>query len=137
MDIEACIKQGFLMKETPDKKLIEKEMKESQYDLESAKKAISGKDYKWGIIKSYYSMFHAGKAACFSLGYREKKHIAVLIVLEHLNKEGKLEGRFIHDFKAAMAAREGADYQYSYSTEKAEQLYNMAKEFLERMKKLV
>jgi len=137
MDIDACLQQGFLVRETPDRKLIEKETKESRYDLESAKKAIAEKDYKWAIIKSYYSMFHAGKAVCFSRGYREKRHVAVLVVLEQLSKEGKLESRFINDFRAAMNAREGADYRYSYSLEQADQLWSIAQEFLKRMEALI
>src|SRR3989344_1415698 len=98
MDINECIQKRFLVKEEPSIDLIEKEMKESAYDLASAQRALEEKDHKLCIVKCYYSMFHAGKAVCFQNGYREKKHIAVLIVLEHLNKEGKIEGRFVNDF---------------------------------------
>ena len=94
-------------------------------------------DYKWCIVKCYYSMFHAAKAILFKLGYTEKKHIAVLIVLEELNKQGKLESRFITNFKASMSARQDADYHYSYSKETAEHEITIAKEFLEDMGRLV
>src|SRR3989344_8735781 len=133
MDINECVRKGFLAKEEPAIDLIEKELKESAYDMASAQRALEEKDYKWCIVKCYYAMFHAGKAVCFRNGYREKKHIAVLIMLEHLNKEGKMEGRFVNDFSAAMAAREGADYRYAYSQERAEQMVKMAKGFKERM----
>jgi len=73
----------------------------------------------------------------FKLGYIEKRHIAVLIVLEELNKKGKIESRFITNFKASMSAREDADYHYSYSKETAEYELGIAKEFLEEIKRLL
>ena len=135
MDIEECIKAGFLLKEKPSKDLIDKERKEAQYDLSRAKIALNEKDYKWAIVKSYYAMFHIGKAVCFKEGLREKKHVAVLIVLEHLAREGKIETHIINDFRAAMAAREGADYRYAYTKEQAEQVVNIAIEFIASMQK--
>lgn len=78
-------------------------------------------------------MFHSAKAVCFKQGYREKRHFAVLVVLEDLNKKGKIEVKFVNDFGAAISAREGADYRYSYSKERAEQSLKIAKEFNEKI----
>ena len=137
MDIEKCLEEGYLMKEKADEKLITKEIEESKYDFQKAKDAFEAEDYKWAIIKCYYSMFHAAKAVCFRAGYREKRHFAVLIVLEDLNKKGKLEIRFVNDFNAAMSLREGADYRYAYSKERAENSLRMAEEFNVRMFELL
>src|SRR3989344_5204145 len=128
MNIKECLEQGYLSEEKLSLDLIEKEMKESSYDLEKAEKAFKDKDNKWAIVKCYYSMFHAAKAICFNLCYREKKHFAVLIILEHLNKIGKLESKFVNYFSAIMSLREGADYRYSYSAEKAESSLITARE---------
>ena len=133
MDIEDCVRMGYLVKTRVEWDLIDKEIKESQYDLKSAERALKEKNYKWAIIQCYYAMFHMGKAVCFQQGYREKKHVAVLIMLEQLNKQGKLEGALVNDFRAGMAAREGADYQYSYSEERASQVLNIAKEFIDKL----
>ncbi len=131
MDLRTCIEKGFLVRSRPDRELSEKEMKESKYDLAQAKKSFKDKDYKWAIVKCYYSMFHASKSILYSLGYIEKKHIAVLVVLESLNKEGKIESRFINEFKAAMTSREEADYRYSYSEETARIEIDSCKEFID------
>ena len=137
MDVKDCLEQGFLKKIAVDKKLIEKELKESLYDLESAKKALQENDYKWCIIKSYYSIFHAAKSILFKLGYLEKRHFAVSIVLQDLSKKGSLESKYINYFSAALSSREEADYHYNYSEDTAKHSIEMAQEFLERMKKLV
>ena len=137
MNIKQCLDKEFLKKIKPDKELSEKELNEANYDLEKAKKALDENDFKWSIVKSYYAMFHSAKAVLLNLGYKEKKHIAIIAVLEDLNKKGKLENKFLNYFKAAMSAREDADYHYSYSEEIAKYEYGCAKEFLEKMKKLI
>lgn len=120
-----------------ERDLIEKELEEAKYDLEKAKHAIEEDDFKWSIVKSYYSMFHAARAVLFSLGLKERRHFAIRVVLENLNMEGKLESKFISDFSAALGAREDADYRYTYSQETAAYLSRAAGDFLAGMKKLI
>jgi uncharacterized protein (UPF0332 family) len=85
-------------------------------------------------------MFHSAKSLLYKRGYIEKKHIAVMVVLEELNKEGKIQAIYINMFKAAMSAREDADYHYTYSRDVAEHDIEMCKRFLdmaeETLKKL-
>ncbi len=137
MDIQDCLDKHYLIKVERDKNLIKKELEESVYDFKKAIKAFKDKDYKWTIIKCYYSMFHSAKAICFRLGYREKRHFALLIVLEELNKEGKLESKFVNDFSAMLSLREGADYRYNYSKERAENSLEIAREFNPEMKQIL
>lgn len=137
MKINELLQKGFITKIKQDKKLIEKELKEAKYDLEKANFTFEQKDFKWCIIKSYYSMFHAAKALLFSLGLKERRHFAVGVVLEELSFEGKIKSEFINDFKAAMSAREEADYRYSYSEDTAKYLINIAGDFLEEIKKII
>ena len=82
-------------------------------------------------------MFHTARAVLFKLGFREKKHFAISIVLEDLNKKGKLESKYLNDFNSALSSREDADYHYVYSEESAKHSLEIAEEFNERMKKLV
>ena len=112
MNVEECIKEGYLQSISIDKNLIKKEIEESEYDLNKAEIALKEKDYKWCIVKCYYSMFHASRGVLFSIGLRERRHFAIQIVLEDLNKKGKLESKFLADFASAMSAREDADYNY-------------------------
>ncbi len=99
MDIEGCIREGFLARISPDSELVTKEFAEADYDLKAAEKAWEDKDCKWCIVKSYYCMFHAARAVLFGLGLREKRHFAIGVVLEDLNKKGKLESSFVNDFR--------------------------------------
>jgi uncharacterized protein (UPF0332 family) len=137
MKLDELLQKGFITKIKPDKNLVEKELKEAKYDLEKANVALEQKDFKWCIIKSYYSMFHAARGVLFSLGLKERRHFAVGAVLEELGSEGKLKSKFINDFKAGMSAREEADYRYLYSEDTARYLVDVAEEFLEEMKKII
>ena len=137
MDIQKCLEKGYLVKEESSKDLIEKELKESNYDFEKARLAFKNNDYKWCIVKCYYSMFHSAKAVCFKLGFREKSHFVLLIVLEDLNKKGKLEVKYVNDFSAAMESRESADYRYEYSKERADNMLKATQEFNQKMKILL
>jgi len=137
MEIKELLKKGYLSKIPVDKELIKKELDEAKYDLERAKAAIEENDFKWAIIKAYYAMFHSARALLFSLGLKERRHFAVAVVLEKLNKDGKLESKYVNDFRAAMACREDADYRYVYSVETASYIVELAEEFLSRMKKLI
>ena len=85
MNINECLEKGYLTKIEPDKELIKKEIEESEYDFEKAKKTFDDKDYKWSIIKSYYAMFHVARALLFKLGLKEKRHFAISVVLDELN----------------------------------------------------
>ena len=136
MNIQDCLDKGHLKKTKPDPKLVKKEINESGYDLSRAKNALGDNDYKWTIVKSYYSMFHAARAVLFSLGYRERRHFAVQIVLENLAKEGRLESIYVEYLSASMGAREDADYRYKYSKETAEEIIEYAEIFLIKMKQL-
>ena len=134
MNIEECLKEGYLKRIKPSKDLVEKEFKEAEYDLGKAKSSIHEEDFKWAVIKAYYSIFHSARAAVFSLGYRESKHFAIQVVLEELSKKGQIDSEYVDYFSAAMEARENADYRYTYSKETAEDIIEYAEKFLEEIK---
>ena len=137
MDIDECIEKRFLEKIKPATDLVEKELREAEYDIEKAENAFEDEDYKWCIVKAYYTIFHAARALLFKIGLREKSHFAIGIVLEDLNKQGKLEIKYINDFNAAVSSREDADYHYTYSKEIADHNLEIANEFLDRIKILI
>ncbi|MCK5233240.1 MAG: HEPN domain-containing protein [Candidatus Aenigmarchaeota archaeon] len=135
--VQDCIDQGYLRKCAFDIKLVEKELKEAEYDFGKAKHALEEEDFKWCIVKAYYSMFHAAKAVLFSLGLREKRHFAVGVVLEDLVKKGKLESRYVDYFSSAMEWRESADYKYTHSEEIATDIVANTEKFIFKMKGLL
>jgi len=136
MDLDELVKANYIQKIQPAQDLAEKEFHEADYDLESAETALHEKDYKWAIVKSYYSVFHSAKGIMFLMGFREKTHFAVGEFLDILSKKGKLENRYVSDFKTCMGARQAADYNYDYSERTAKEIFEIADEFIERMKKL-
>ena len=76
MNVEECIEKRFLLKIKPDKKLVDKELKECNYDFNKAKKAFKEEDYKWTIVKSYYAMFHSVNALLRKIGIKVGKQYA-------------------------------------------------------------
>ncbi|MCD6477137.1 MAG: HEPN domain-containing protein [Candidatus Aenigmarchaeota archaeon] len=137
MDLKECLEKNFLVKIKPDKKLVDKELKEAETDLKEAYNDFNANKFKWAIIKAYYSMFHAGKSVLFALGYKERKHVAVQIVLENLAKQGKVEYIYTQYLSSGADARESADYRYTYSKYIAEEVLENARKFLKRMKILL
>ncbi|MDD5337371.1 MAG: HEPN domain-containing protein [Candidatus ainarchaeum sp.] len=136
MDFDFLVAMGSIARIEPSRELCEKEMREAEYDLNLAAKSFSEGDFKWSIVKSYYSMFHGAKGALFLMGFREKSHRGMADALDVLCRQGKLESRFANDFRAAMSAREGADYTYSHSRESAQNTLAIARDFVARIREL-
>ena len=137
MNIEDCIKEGFLQKITPSREKQNKELSSADYDLKRAEFSSESEDYKWSIIQSYYAIFHSSRALLYKIGYREKRHFAVSIILEDLTKNGKINTKLVGDFHAAMSAREDADYRDVYSKETADYMLDVAEEFLKEIKNIL
>ena len=108
-------KKGNIVQICIDYELIEKELKEARYDLESAENSIRLENYKWAIVQSYYSMFHAFRGLLFSRGYKEKSHSGLKFAIKTLFVNyGVISDDIYYDFDSAMKAREMADYSYIY-----------------------
>lgn len=137
MNTEEAVTEGLLTKIKTSKDLVDKEINESYYDLRRAKEEFKEEDYKWTIIKSYYSMFHSAKALLFKHGYKERKHMGIIIFLENLEKEGKIESIYVNDYKSASSSRESADYRYTYNKETAKNILNIAEGFIKKIKTLL
>jgi uncharacterized protein (UPF0332 family) len=100
---------------------VDAEMREAGRDLESAKKSLGEPDYKWTIIKAYYSMFHAFKSPAFSVGYEEKSHECLIVAIEeHFIDKGMLPASLVTAIRSAKTARESADYGLTYGQASAE-----------------
>jgi len=98
-----------------DSKLIEKELNEALYDLKSAENSINNKNYKWAIVQSYYSMFHAFRGLIYSRGYKEMSHSGLKRAIKTLFVDyGIISEDIFLEFDSAMKAREMADYSYIY-----------------------
>ena len=133
-----CISNRGLRKIPINTRDIEAEMREAESDLESAKRSLVEPDYKWTIIKAYYSMFHAFKSLAFSVGYTEKSHECLIVAIEELFiDKGLLPASLVTDIRSAKTAREAADYGLTYgqasaegTVRDAEQIYQIVSSYL-------
>ena len=137
MDINECLEKGYLIRTTKNDDLIKKELEEAEYDIDRARKSFDDEDFKWSIVMSYYTMFHSARALLFKLGFQEKRHFAISVVLEDLNKKGKIERKYINYFNAAISSREDADYHYTYSEKIADDNLRIAEDFKEKIKEMI
>jgi len=120
------------------RKLINKELRSAQEDLDDADFGLSHGKPKWPTIQGYYSMYHTARALLFSQNYREKNHYCLYVALKALFVEpGKLETEFSEAFYHAMILRENADYRSKFSMTGATLVLKRAKEFLIRAKKIL
>lgn len=134
---EDCVKEGLIKPFPIDPVGIERELTGSQHDLNAARDNVSGGEYLWAIVQSYYSMFHAARAILYSEGYREKSHRCIEIFLKKLVSDGRIDQRYADDFTAVRHMREMANYDLAYSRENAEVSLRNASEFTERMRSML
>ncbi|MGB9979274.1 HEPN domain-containing protein [Methanobacterium sp.] len=131
-------KKGNIVQICIDYELIEKEIKEARYDLESAKNSIKSGNYKWAIVQSYYSMFHAFRGLLFSRGYKEKSHSGLKFAIKTLFVNyGVISDDIFLDFDSAMKAREMADYSYIYNEETALNMIQSTKKLIDKVESLL
>ncbi len=133
-----CMRKKYLARIPLDKELVKKELKGAEYDLNRAENSLAERDYKWCIVQSYYSMFHAIKSLVLSRGYREKRHYCLLIAFKTLFvDENIIEEEYLRIFEESMDLRESADYGLTYSKEAAEELVDNAEKLLEKTKSIL
>lgn len=131
-------KKGNIVQICIDYKLIEKELKEARYDLESAENSIKSGNYKWAIVQSYYSMFHAFRGLLFSRGYKEKSHSGLKFAIKTLFVNyGVISDDIYYDFDSAMKAREMADYSYIYDEKVALSMIESTKKLISEVEGLL
>lgn len=118
-----------LTKIKPDRKLVLKEIKGAKSDLETARKSLQDKNFKWATIQGYYSIFHAARALLYSKGFREKSHYALFVAIRELFRD-ELDLSLIQGFEDAMNLRQTADYGLTFSEEGAIDVIETAEKFL-------
>jgi uncharacterized protein (UPF0332 family) len=131
-------RKGNIVQICIDAELIEKEIKEAYYDLKSAENSINNANYKWSIVQSYYSMFHAFRGLLFSRGYKEKSHSALKSAIKTLFVDyGVISDTVFFEFDSAMKAREMADYSYIYDKTTALNMLESTKKLIDEVESLL
>ncbi len=136
-EFDDCLKKGKIVPFPLAKKLVAKELKAAEQDLETAQRSIKQKDYKWATIQAYYAMFHAARTLLFHKGYREKSHYCLMLAMKTFYvSEGKMEMRLAESLQTARALRESADYDNAFDKNSAISLVDQAGEFVKVARKV-
>lgn len=125
-----------LTKIKSDRKLVLKEMKGAESDLQTARKSLQNGNFKWATIQGYYPIFHAARALLYSKGFREKSHYALLVAIRELFRD-ELDLPLIQGFEDAMNLRQTADYGLTFSEEGAIDVINTAEKFLLKTREML
>ena len=134
-DFQRCKGRSKIVKLEKAETLVPKEIELADNDLNSSKESFLDNNYKWSIIQSYYSMFHTARALLYNKGYREKSHFCLIEAIRNLYvQEGILNFKFLEALQLGKSLRENADYYGDFSKQSADELMNVASEFLNEVK---
>jgi uncharacterized protein (UPF0332 family) len=137
MDLKQA-KEEKLIKDVPTSEnvadLIRKELSMADADLADAKDSFKSDKMKWVIEQTYYSAFHAARALMYKFRLKEIKHEGIIVFLEERVKVGKLKSEVLNNFKALKSSRESAQYDNTFSPERAKRSIEIAEDFLKEIK---
>ena len=137
-EFNKCLERGKIKRFTPGPKLVKKELRLAEEDLQTSLKSLAEENYKWSIIQSYYAMFHSARALIYSKEYREKSHFCLIEGVRTLFVEtGKLNVLLIEALLEAKNLREVADYYGDFSEINCKKLTKKAKDLLKAAKKII
>lgn len=108
--------------------------------MEEAENNFNNGTFRSCILSSYLAMFHSARSILFADGFREKSHFAVARYLEDTYKgKGLLEEKWINLLDHYREVRHEDQYSTSFlvTDTEAKNSLQSAKEFVERMKKLL
>jgi len=99
---------------------------------------LQKENYKWAIIQTYYSMFHAARGLLYSRGYREKSHQCLIEAIRNFYVEkGEIGFWLVETLQEAKTLRENADYYGEFNQTQAKMLIQRAKEFLQKSREVL
>jgi uncharacterized protein (UPF0332 family) len=109
-------------------------------DVRCLKDNLKMNQYRTALNRSYYSIFHAMRAANLMEGFDSSKHSGVIAFFnQNFIKEGKLDKQHSKIVKDASYLREKSDYDdfYIASKDEAEKQCKMAQFFLEAVQSFI
>ncbi len=135
-----CVKKGLLRKIPASKGKAERSINKAKKWLDEAENTFESSAFNSSVIDSYLAMFHSARAILFIDGWREKSHACVARYLEEKYvKPGRLEKKWVELLDLQRDIRHDDQYDLSFfsTREDAEKALESAKQFLERIKKLI
>jgi len=103
----------------------------------SARRDMGYKDYKWAIVKAYYSMLHMAKAYVRFKGFIITDHRCTHLYLEKCARNGEFDTRYSIGYKGAIESRWDADYGLKFDENTANEVMAVAADFNGKMKELI
>lgn len=135
-----CVRSGLLRKIPPSRDKALKSIEKAEKWLTEAESTLKSSAFNSSVMDSYLVMFHAARAILFLDGWREKSHACIARYLEERYvKSGKLERKWIELLDLQREIRHDDQYDLSFfsTIEDAEKALKSAREFLEKMKRLL
>lgn len=133
-----CLQKRKIREFSRGKNLLAKELKIAFEDFKVAKQSLEQKNFRWSIVQSYYSMFHAARALLYAKNYREKSHYCLIEAIKALYVEnGLLPIIYVEFLMKAKNLREAADYYGDFSPDNTKDILDHAKSFIEITKKIL
>lgn len=135
-----CVNGGLLRKVPPSKDKALKSIEKAEKWLAEAESTFKGSAFNSSVLDSYMVMFHAARSILFFDGWREKSHACVARYLEEKYvKAEKLERKWVELLDLHRQIRHDDQYDLSFfsTKEDAEKALQSAREFLERMRRLL
>ena len=120
-EFQKCFEQKRIVKITPTKEMIDKEMTSAEYDLKMADESLLKNDSKWASVQAYYSLFHCAKAT----------------KLECCGFCARLQEEIGDDLENCMDIRHEADYGLTYDNESAKLCIDAARNLLNSAEKIL
>ena len=113
-----------------------KELSRANKSLRAAKTLLKDELYEDCVSRAYYAVFHATKAALYSVGVKVQTHKGVKIMFSlHFVKTEKIEKEFAKILGAGKEEREIADYEVDFEIveQNAKQRVDDAEKFVKRI----
>lgn len=135
-----CLKADLLRIIPPSKNKAEESLKTARKWLRESEKNLKSGAFNSCVLSSYLAMFHAARALLFKDGFREKSHYCVArYVEEKYVKNGLLEVKWVELLDHYRELRHDDQYSISFFAvkEEAENAFNVAGDFIERINKLL
>jgi uncharacterized protein (UPF0332 family) len=97
--------------------------------MASARRDMNYKDYKWAIVKAYYSMLHMAKAYVRFKGFIITDHRCTHFFLDKCARNGEFDARYAVGYKGAIDSRWDADYGLKFDENTAKEVIIVAGDF--------
>ncbi len=138
MNFKDCLSKGLIRQDKSAVGRVKKSLEIAERFLTSAKKNFEIEEFEMSEIASYNSIFHSARSLLFKKEYTERSHICVILALKKLYKNNYELIELLNTFDKIRISRHNIQYGgILIDIEEAKFVYDFAKQFLDKTKKIV